>query len=137
MRAAYPAYGAMGGPRVAAEIVRQLGRSNDAEVNARLAIRLRRDRPVSSVGRPGRDPPGATLGLPPLLHEKSMDRPLLVVIDDMHRSGDQTLSLLSELSGRVDDVPLLTVLAGRTEPADWLSPVRDPDQGPSRTPEPS
>jgi len=44
-----------------------------------------------------------------------------VVVDDVHRGGEQTLTILSELAGRVDDVPLLTLLAGRTEPAEWLS----------------
>jgi class 3 adenylate cyclase/tetratricopeptide (TPR) repeat protein len=121
VRAAYPAYGAMGGPRVAAEIVRQLGPLEDPEVNARLRSASGEiDPSLQSV-----DPAGIRQeqlwAFRRLLHEKSLDRPLLVVIDDMHRSGDQTLSLLSELSGRVDDVPLLTVLAGRTEPGDWLS----------------
>jgi tetratricopeptide (TPR) repeat protein len=121
VRAAYPAYGAMGGPRVAAEIIRQLGPLEDAEVNARLRSAAGEiDPSLQSV-----DPAGIRQeqlwAFRRLLHDKSLDRPLLVVIDDMHRGGDQTLSLLSELSGRVDDAPLLTVLAGRTEPGDWLS----------------
>ncbi len=121
VRAAYPAYGAMGGPRVAAEIIRQLGPLDDPEVNARLRSAAGEiDPSLQSV-----DPAGIRQeqlwAFRRLLHDKSMDQALLVVIDDMHRSGDQTLSLLSELSGRVDDVPLLTVLAGRTEPGDWLT----------------
>ncbi len=121
VRAAYPAYGAMGGPRVAAEIIRQLGPLDDPEVNARLRSAAGEiDPSLQSV-----DPAGIRQeqlwAFRRLLHDKSLDRPLLVVIDDMHRGGDQTLSLLSELSGRVDDVPLLTVLAGRTEPGEWLS----------------
>ena len=36
VRATYPAYGTMGGSRVAAEVIRQLGPSHDSEVSARL-----------------------------------------------------------------------------------------------------
>ena len=56
-----------------------------------------------------------------LLQEKGTDRPLLIVIDDMHRSGDQMLKVLGELSGRLGNVALLTVLAGRTDPGEWLT----------------
>jgi predicted ATPase len=39
----------------------------------------------------------------------------------VHRSGEQMLRLLGELSGRLHGVAMLTVLAGRTEPGGWLS----------------
>jgi class 3 adenylate cyclase len=121
VRAAFPGYGAMGGSRVASEIVRQLGPVEDDGVNARVRSAAGEvDPSLLSV-----DPSGLRQeqlwAFRRLLHEKSTDNPVLVVIDDMHRSGDQTLDLLSELAGRVDDVPLLTVLTGRTESADWLS----------------
>ena len=39
----------------------------------------------------------------------------------MHRSGDQMLKVLGELSGRLNNVPLLTVLVGRSDPGEWLA----------------
>ena len=36
IRATYPAYGALGGPRVAADVLRQLGPAGDAEVMSRV-----------------------------------------------------------------------------------------------------
>jgi len=121
IRAAYPAYGAMGGPRVAAEIVRQLGPAGDAQVDARVRSTGGEVDPSLLAVDPSAMKQEQIWAFRRLLQEKSSDGPLLVAIDDMHRSGDQTLELLSELSARVGDVPLLTVLVGRTEPADWLT----------------
>ena len=74
VRTAYPAYGAMGGPRVAAEIIRQLGPLDDAEVNARLRSAAGEiDPSLQSV-----DPAGIRQeqlwAFRRLLHEKSTDR---------------------------------------------------------------
>lgn len=121
VRVSYPGYGSMGGPRVAAEIVRQLGPSEDAEVNARVESTGGGIDPSLLEVDPAGLRQEQVWGFRRLLHEKSRARPLLVVIDDMHRSGDYSLELLSELAARVDDVPLMTVLSGRTDPPDWLS----------------
>jgi class 3 adenylate cyclase/tetratricopeptide (TPR) repeat protein len=120
VRAAFPGYGAMGGSRVASEIVRQLGPSDDSGVNARVRSASGNVESSLSSVDPGSLRQEQLWAFRRLLHEKSDGGPVLVVIDDMHRSGDQTLELLSELAGRVDDVPLLTVLVGRSEPVEWL-----------------
>jgi class 3 adenylate cyclase/tetratricopeptide (TPR) repeat protein len=121
VRAAFPGYGAMGGSRVASEIVRQLGPSDDTGVNARVRSAAGEVESSLSSVDPGSLRQEQLWAFRRLLHEKSDSGPVLVVIDDMHRSGDQTLELLSELAGRVDDVPLLTLLVGRSEPVEWLS----------------
>ena len=121
IRAAFPAYGAMGGARVAAEVIRQLGPVSDGDVNARVkSLAGEWDTSLQSI-----DPAGMhqeqLWALGRLLQEKGTDRPLLILIDDMHRSGDKMLKVLGELSGRLNNVAVLTVLAGRTEPGEWLT----------------
>jgi len=120
VRSAYPAYGSMGGARVAAEIVAQLGPADEPDVNARVrSVAGEIDESLRSI-----DPAGVRQeqiwAFGRLLKEKAQGRPLLILIDDMHRGDERTLELLGELSGRLSSVPLLTVLAGRTEPPDWL-----------------
>jgi class 3 adenylate cyclase/tetratricopeptide (TPR) repeat protein len=121
IRATYPAYGTLGGPRVAAEIIRQLGPSADAGVNARLrSIAGELDPSLQAI-----DPAGMAQeqlwAFVRLLQEKGAHRALLLIIDDMHHSGERALELLSELAGRLSNVALLTVLTGRTEPGDWMT----------------
>jgi class 3 adenylate cyclase/tetratricopeptide (TPR) repeat protein len=121
VRSTYPAYGAAGGARVAADVIGQLGPVSDAEVTARVrSLAGELDESLQSI-----DPAGMhqeqLWALGRLLHEKGTERPLMILVDDMHRSGDQMLKVLGELSGRLNNVALLTVLAGRTEPGDWLA----------------
>lgn len=117
----YPAYGPMGGARVAADIARQLGPSADPEVEARV-------RSMSGELQPslrGIDPAAMrqeqTWGFVRLIQEKCGEHPLLIVIDDAHRSGDRTQEMLVEIATRLTDVPLMTILSGRTEPGGWLT----------------
>ncbi|MFZ0666405.1 MAG: adenylate/guanylate cyclase domain-containing protein [Acidimicrobiales bacterium] len=121
IRATYPAYGSMGGPRVAAEVSRQLGLAEDEEVNARIRSATGVVDPSLQSVDPSAMRQEQLWAFRRLLFEKSQERPILVAIDDMHRSGDQTLELLSEIANRIDDMPLLTVLVGRSEPSEWLS----------------
>ncbi len=121
IRATYPAYGTMGGSRVAAEVIRQLGPAHDSDVSARLrSIAGELDASLRAID-PAGIPKEQLWALARLMQEKGAEAPLLLIIDDMHHSGDRTLELLGELSGRLNNVPLLTVLAGRTEPGEWLS----------------
>jgi len=121
IRATYPAYGTMGGSRVAAEVIRQLGPAHDSDVSARLrSISGELDPSLQAID-PAGIPKEQLWALARLMQEKGADGPLLLIIDDMHHSGDRTLELLGELTGRLNNVPLLTVLAGRTEPGEWLS----------------
>ncbi|MGH9307064.1 MAG: adenylate/guanylate cyclase domain-containing protein [Acidimicrobiales bacterium] len=121
VRSSFPAYGPMGGGRVAADIFRQLGPSGDQEVDARvLSISGEMDPSLSSI-----DPAGIAgeqlWAFGRLLQKKSQGRPVLIVIDDVHLGGDHALELLSSLMGRLRDVGLLVILAGRTDPAGWLN----------------
>lgn len=120
VRSIYPAYGAMGGARLAAEIVALLGPADEPEVNARVRSAAGEiDESLRSI-----DPAGVRQeqiwAFGRLLKEKAKDQPLLIVIDDMHRADSRTLELLGELARRLSGLPLLTVLAGRTEPGEWL-----------------
>ena len=121
VRSTYPAYGALGGARVAAEVIRQLGPVADPEVTARvMSLAGEMDQSLQSI-----DPAGMhqeqLWALGRLLQEKGSGRPMMILIDDMHRSGDQMLKVLGELSGRLNNVPLLTVLVGRSDPGEWLA----------------
>jgi class 3 adenylate cyclase/tetratricopeptide (TPR) repeat protein len=121
LRATYPAYGTMGGWWVAAEVVRQLGPARDPEVNARLrSIDGELDASLRAID-PAGIPQEQLWAFFRLVQEKGADGPLLLIIDDMHHSGDRMLELLGELTGRLNNVALLTVLVGRTEPGDWLT----------------
>jgi class 3 adenylate cyclase/tetratricopeptide (TPR) repeat protein len=120
VRASYPAYGTAGGALVAAEVLRQLGPVDDEEVEVRVrSLAGRTDEALRSM-----DPAGLhkeqVWGFLQLLQEKGSEAPLLIVIDDMHRSSDTTLEVVAEMAGRLGGVPLLMVLAGRSDPGAWL-----------------
>lgn len=117
----YPAYGAMGGARVAAEIAEQLGASNDPEVQARVRSLSGDIEPSLRAIDPAAMRQEQTWGFLKLIQEKCADEPTLIVIDDAHRTGDRTLEMLVDMSTRLARIPLLVVLAGRTEPGGWLS----------------
>jgi class 3 adenylate cyclase len=121
VRAVYPAYGRLGGLRVAAEVIRQLGPMGDPEVDSRV-------RSITGDLHPslrGIDPAAfqkeQAWAFRRLVETKAAELPLLVVIDDIHRSGDKVLDLLSELFQRVVEVPVLLILVGRPEPNEWLT----------------
>jgi class 3 adenylate cyclase/tetratricopeptide (TPR) repeat protein len=115
----YPAYGGMGGPQVARDIAEQLGPMGEMEIDVR----------VKSVG--GEIDPSLH-DLDPesfrqeqlwayrrYLESKAAEQPVLIVIDDIHRSGEETLELLGALMARVVEVPVMLALAGR--PDDWMA----------------
>jgi tetratricopeptide (TPR) repeat protein len=120
VRASYPAYGPAGGAAVAADVLRQLGPVDDDEVEVRVrSLAGRTDEALRSM-----DPAGLhkeqVWGFMQLLQEKGSEAPLLIVIDDVHRSSDTMLEVVAELAGRLSGVPLLMVLAGRSDPGSWL-----------------
>jgi class 3 adenylate cyclase/tetratricopeptide (TPR) repeat protein len=121
VRASYPAYGPAGGAVVAADVLRQLGPVDDAEVEVRVrSLAGKTDEVLRAM-----DPAGLhkeqVWGFIQLLQAKSSDAPLLIVIDDVHRSSDTMLEVVAELAGRLSGVPLLMVLAGRSDPGAWLA----------------
>jgi hypothetical protein len=121
VRTEYPGYGAMGGAHVAAEIVRQLGPTRDRAVEARLrSIGGELDPSLQTI-EPTALRQEQTWAFGRLLQERAAEAPVLVVVDDLHRGGARTLEMLADLSTRLGEVPLLAVLAGRTEPGDWLT----------------
>jgi class 3 adenylate cyclase len=117
----YPAYGAMGGARVASEIAAQLGPIDNPQIAARIrSIGGELDTSLQSIDPAAlRQEQAWAVGR--LLRDRAAGDPILIAIDDMHRSGDRTLEMLVEISGRLVDIPLLVVLAGRTEPGEWLT----------------
>jgi class 3 adenylate cyclase/tetratricopeptide (TPR) repeat protein len=126
IRAVFPAYGSLGGRRLAAQIVGQLGPSGDPEVNSRAASLA--DPESAQAGFKSVDSQTMEQELlwafRRLVEEKAGQRPLLVVIDDIHRAEDATLNRIGELVAGVADVPLLVVLGGRPAPRDWLDCFR-------------
>ncbi|MGH9012891.1 MAG: adenylate/guanylate cyclase domain-containing protein [Acidimicrobiia bacterium] len=119
--ASYPAYGGMGGPRVAAEIAQALGPLGDPEVDARV-------RSVAGELDPGlREIDPSTFyqeqawAFRRLLEEKAAEKPVVIVIDDAHRAGERSLDMIGDLVARVTDSPVLLVLVGRPEPSEWLT----------------
>lgn len=116
----YPAYGPLGGVRLASDLLRQLGPAGDTEVWARVRSLAG---PVD-VSLRSMDPAGLQKeqlwGLARLLEEKGSSGPLLIVIDDFHHATETTLQIVGELPGRLGSVPILLVLVGRSEPSEWL-----------------
>lgn len=120
VRAAYPAYGVLGGLQVAAELIDQLGASSDPAVHARVrSVIGELDPSLADIDAAGIERE-QIWGLGQLVKEKASDQPLVVLVDDLHGADDRTLELIGQLALHLRDLPLLTVLAGRTEPAGWL-----------------
>ncbi len=120
VRSAYPAYGTLGGAAVARDVVRQLGPGDDPEVSARIrSVGGEVDRSLQGID-PAALAQEQLWAFGRLLQEKSADAPVLIVIDDMHRSGFRTLEVLGELTGRLGEAAALIVLAGRSDPPEWL-----------------
>jgi class 3 adenylate cyclase/tetratricopeptide (TPR) repeat protein len=121
VRAMYPAYGRLGGLRVAAEIIRQLGTMGDTEVDSRVRSIAGELHPSLRGIDPAAFQKEQAWALRQLVQSRAVEKPVLVVIDDIHRSGDKVLDLLGEMFRRGAEVPVLLVLVGRPEPSDWLS----------------
>jgi class 3 adenylate cyclase/tetratricopeptide (TPR) repeat protein len=120
VRATYPAYGVMGGARLAKEVVRQLGPATDSAVNARVRSVAGELDPSLKSFDPTDMKREQLWGFVRLLHERAAEAPVLLVIDDMHHSDERSLELISEIAERLNDSPVLILLAGRNEPSDWL-----------------
>jgi class 3 adenylate cyclase/tetratricopeptide (TPR) repeat protein len=118
--AAYPAYGALGGPRVAAELARQLGEVGDPEVDLRVRSAAGELDPSLRSIDPTTIRAEQVWAFRRLFEAKAADRPLLVVLDDAHRAGDKTLELIDEVVQDLDGVPAMVVLVGRPSPSAWL-----------------
>ena len=120
VRADYPAYGAFGGLRVAAALVEQLGHSDQPDVEARVRSMLGELDPSLAGMDPDAMQAEQVWAVARLLKERAADRPLVIILDDLHWGDDRTLELVGEIAARMRDVPILTVVAGRTDPGGWL-----------------
>ena len=121
IRATYPGYGVMGGARLAKDIGTQLGPADDADVNARMrSLAGELDPSLKTINPEGMHQEQLWAYLR-ILQDKSSNQPLLLAIDDMHHCDERTLELLGDIASRLGDVPLLLVLAGRSEPGEWMS----------------
>jgi class 3 adenylate cyclase/tetratricopeptide (TPR) repeat protein len=119
--ASYPAYGGMGGSRVADEIIGAVGLTGDPEIDRRVrSLAGEFDPALKEI-----DPAGLyqeqLWAFARLLGHASADQPLLLVIDDFHRAGDKSLQLVADLVSRVDSGALLVALVGRPQPSEWLA----------------
>lgn len=121
LRTAHPAYGPMGGARVAADMIRQLGPVDDPEVNVRLQSLAGDVDPSLRSIDPSAMRQEQLWAFRRLLRLRGSEGPILVLIDDMHRSGAELLEMVADLAGRSTDVAVLTVLCGRSELGEWLS----------------
>lgn len=119
--AAYPAYGAMGGTRMAREIARQLGPAGDAAVDARVRSVAGQLEPSLGSIAPERIAQEQLWAFVRLLKKKADRAPILMALDDMQCSDDRTTEILSEIGRRLGESPVLMLLIGRDEPARWTS----------------
>ena len=102
-RAACPGYGVLVSSRLAKELTHQLGLdgTDDTEpvvLDERGIWRVRRR-----------------------LAELTADRALVLVVDDAHNASAADLDPFVQLVSRVADLPVLLVVAGRSQPAGWLA----------------
>jgi class 3 adenylate cyclase/tetratricopeptide (TPR) repeat protein len=121
VRATYPAYGGLGGPRVAADIIRQLGPTGDPHIDARVRSLAGELHPSLKSIDPAALQSEQLWAFRRLLEMKTDEGPILLAVDDIHRATDRTIDLLRELAVRVVDVPLVLILAGRPDPPAWLA----------------
>jgi len=114
----YPAYGGMGGPQVAREIAEQLGPMGEHEIDVRIKSVAGELDPSLRDLDPDAFRQEQLWAYRRYLESKAAEQPVLIVIDDIHRSGEETLELLGALMARVVEVPVMLALAGR--PDDWM-----------------
>jgi class 3 adenylate cyclase/tetratricopeptide (TPR) repeat protein len=100
--ASCPGYGALVGTRLASSLGRELGAG--PEETASLSF-----------------DEGGVLRLRRLIAERCASFPLLLAIDDVHRAQPADLDALAQLAARLTDLPVLLLLAGRSQPAEWMA----------------
>jgi class 3 adenylate cyclase len=108
LEAACPAYGVSAATQVAGQLI------------AAAAPGERRAWPVEVAAT---DPRGLFGGLRRLLERLAADRPVVLVVDDLHRADPLLLDLLEYLALFARDAALLLVAAGRRPPAGDADPL--------------
>lgn len=119
VRSSYPPYGGAGGIRVGGDLLSQLGPSDDEPVQRRIrSLSGDIDPSLRSI-----DPEALrkeqVWALRRLAEGRAKERPILVVIEDVHMAST-SIELLTTFVAQVIDLPMLVVLAGRPE-GRWLT----------------
>jgi tetratricopeptide (TPR) repeat protein len=116
----YPPYGAATSASVYAQLFDTLGATGDLAIDTRVRL-LAGDVDVSmrlldlrSLEREG------YWGLRQFLRFHARNQPLLLIVDDLHRADRSIRTLLFDIVGQLDDVPVLAVCIGRDSQAVWL-----------------
>ena len=118
VRSVYPPYGGSGGLRVGGDLVHQLGPSSDEAVQARVRS-LAGDTDLSLRGiDPAALRQEQLWALRRLTEDRARQRPVLLLIEDVHMATT-SMELLTSVVGRLVDLPVLVVFAGRPE-GRWL-----------------
>jgi class 3 adenylate cyclase/tetratricopeptide (TPR) repeat protein len=121
VRTSYPAYGPLGGVRLARDLLGQLGPAGDTDVAARVrSLAGPVDDSLRSMD-PGALQKEQLWALGKLLAEKGAAGPLLLVIDDFHHATETTLQIVGEIPNWIGAVQIFLVLVGRSEPGEWLA----------------
>ncbi|MBV8160748.1 MAG: AAA family ATPase [Acidimicrobiia bacterium] len=115
----YPAYGGLGGPQVAKDIAERLGPMGEREVDVRVWSVAGEIDPSLSDLDPESFRHEQLWAYRRYLESKASEQPVLIVIDDIHRSGGETLDLLGALMARIVDAPIMLALVGR--PGEWMT----------------
>ncbi len=119
VRSTYPPYGGYGGLRVGGDLVAQLGPSSDPAVEQKVRT-LTGDFDPSMAGiDAGTLRKEQLWALRRLAEDRTQEETLVVLIDDVHMATS-SIELLTSFVGRLSDLPVLVVLAGRPE-GKWLT----------------
>ena len=119
VRSTYPPYGGYGGVRVGGDLVAQLGPSDDPAVQKKVST-LTGDVDTSMSGIDSATLRSEQLwALRRLAEDRSRTQSIVVLIEDAHMAST-SIDLLTALVARISDLPILVVLAGRTE-GKWLT----------------
>ena len=125
VRVTYPALGGLGGPRVGASVVRQLGMTGDPDVDNRIRSVAGEDVAALAELDPQALLAEQSFVFLKLVESKATEQPLVIVIDDTHRSTGRLLELVSTVSNRLRAAPVMVVMVGRNEGM-WLNAFASP-----------
>jgi class 3 adenylate cyclase len=119
IRSTYPPYGGAGGVRVGGDLLAQLGPSFDDAIDRRVRSLGGDVDPSLAEFDPTALRKEQLWALRRLAEDRAAERPILVVIEDVHMAST-SIDLLTSFIAQVSDLPMLVVLAGRPE-GRWLS----------------
>ena len=119
-RLSYPAYGGLAGSRVAADLVARLGPVEDTALHDRLLSLSGVEVPSLRHLDPAAVAEEQRWAARRLLEMRAAERPLLLVLDDVHNAREPAMDLLADVLGRLRGAPVMVVVAGRPDPPAWM-----------------